>query len=91
MRHTKGKWMVHVCPSMTSVLTKNSEICEVYCSQENPEETRANARLIAHAPSMLKVLKKVSCLLRRNVEHASKEFRNASNSMVSLIKKIEDK
>ena len=61
MKHTKGKWESKKNPMLTAQLMVESEnnlICQINMADfETDEEANANAKLIAAAPEMLKLIK----------------------------------
>jgi len=71
MKHTPGPWKVRQSydngePSCLTVYSGADGICDIYLGEKITEATEiaeANARLIAAAPEMLRVLKETSKLL----------------------------
>ena len=59
MKHTKGDWKVlgESVGNYISVGTDQQQICKVNWGKEDTDYDFANAKLIASAPEMLKVLK----------------------------------
>lgn len=63
MEHTKGPWMAHEYNLRMGSLISFGDISKgeniaFSCAQRDPEEGKANARLIAAAPELLKALRK---------------------------------
>tara|TARA_Y100001963_G_scaffold148404_1_gene226254 strand:+ start:267 stop:527 length:261 start_codon:yes stop_codon:yes gene_type:complete len=86
MKHTKGPWLnqnPHIVPEIRGI---GYAICEVNTLPHfHEEEQRANARLIAAAPEMYKLLKDVvrADLLPRGV--------GVGDAIELLINKLEEK
>ena len=82
MKHTKGNWTIHtvtqvgmVKPNCLGIKGDNKQICIVNYSRDTTEsKTKANAKLIAAAPEMLKALYEAKTIiynLSNNLEKRS--------------------
>lgn len=82
-KFTKGEWGVYGDRYCRSIENENAEsICAINTQSFSDEEFLANAKLIACAPEMLKMLEKISSTLKKgnsvNIESIDELIKKAT-------------
>ncbi len=91
MKHTKGIWRYsevfkHITTSKKGIIKGSKGICDIVSFNKSDDEIRANAKLIAAAPELLKALSKIYKSWDNWELEVSKKDKDSCNDMYKLWK-----